>query len=307
MVCPHCNKAISSHTAICPFCCAAQHPGRKPAHNKKRPSLAGPLLCSLVILGLLIATVSIDFSSHRHPTLTESVPTETTGSASTQPSTALSTTVTTTTTATTTTPSSMPSAQINAPLLHQFPDYPSGCELVSATMALSYAGESITADTVLSHLPRSSRFYWKDNTRYGPSPYEYFLGDPRSENSYGCMAPVIKETLIRCLGTADRVTDATGQDLSTLCNTYIATGTPVIVWASIAMIPLEEEQQWTLPDGSLYTWPSNEHCLLLVGYTASQYIFNDPYTGTRVGYPRAVCEQRYAQMGKQALVVHKAP
>ena len=238
-------------------------------------------------------------------------PAESTG-ATTAPITSTSTS--TTTTATTTKPTTTvtyakPTAVrgkvlINAPILNQFPEYPTGCESVAAVMALKYAGEiTSVANFIDNYLECSQRMYWKDGQYYAPSPYEYFLGDPRSENSYGCMSTVIKKALIRYFGSADRVIDTTCISLPNLCKTYIDNGIPVILWASIGMIPITDGQTWLLPDGTQYTWPNNEHCLLLVGYDTSKYYFNDPYRGTVVGYTRSIVEQRYKQLGMQSLVI----
>lgn len=193
---------------------------------------------------------------------------------------------------------------INVPLLHQFPEYPTGCEAVATVMALRHAGENTSVANFIDNcLECSQRMYWEDGNYYAPSPYEYFLGDPRSQNSYGCMAPVIKKAIIRYFGSDERVTDTTGIPLSSLCKNYIDEGVPVIVWASIGMLPITDGQSWLLPDGTKYTWPNNEHCLLLVGYDANKYYFNDPYRGTVVGYTRSIVEQRYERLGKQSLVI----
>ncbi len=193
---------------------------------------------------------------------------------------------------------------LSVPLLCQYPSYPTGCEVTAAVMALRYADENVTIESFIqNHLPCSRDFYHYDGKFYGPSPYQYFLGDPRSKQSYGCMAPVIEQAMMQFLGSPKRVVNVTGTDLETLCHRYIDAGTPVIFWASIGMSPILQGRQWTLPDGTLYTWPSGEHCLLLVGYDNDHYYCNDPTTGKRTAYDRQITEQRYATMGKQALVV----
>lgn len=218
-------------------------------------------------------------------------------------------TATTTTRTTTTVTYAKPTAIngkvfIDAPILHQFPEYPTSCESVAAVMALHHAGESTSvANFIDNHLSCSQDFYWWEGKFYGPSPYEYFLGDPRSENSYGCMMPVIKKALISYFGSDKRVIDTTGQSFDALCKTYIDEGIPVIVWASIGMVKITDGPSWTLTDGTKYTWPSNEHCLLLVGYDANKYYFNDSYTGKTVGYAKSVTEKRYEQLGKQSLAI----
>ena len=47
-----------------------------------------------------------------------------------------------------------------------------------------------------------------------------------------------------------------------------------------------------------------QHCLLLVGWDEEFYYFNDPNQDVGVtGYEKAVAEQRYLEMGSQALAV----
>ncbi len=216
--------------------------------------------------------------------------------------------VLTTTTGVPTTATILPSATgkvlIPVEVIHQFPEYPTGCESMAAVMALRHAGRDMTVATFVdNYLPCSMDFYWYGGKFYGPSPYEYFLGNPRTNSSYGCMAPVIKQALTKALSGEKAVIDATGQSLPALCTAYVDCGYPVIVWVSINMVAIKDGRQWILPNGDTYAWPSNEHCMLLVGYDAQNYYFNDPYTGQVVGHSRALAESRYAQMGNQALVI----
>ncbi len=193
---------------------------------------------------------------------------------------------------------------IDIPVIRQFPNFPTGCESVTAVMALRYAGVEITVDDFVDdYLPCSRHFYWYNGKYHGPNPEVYFLGNPRSDNSYGCMAPVIEKTLGKVLGSSAAVRNVSGTALEVLCKTYIDYGYPVMVWASINMLEIRDGRQWVLPDGSLYTWPANEHCMLLVGYDAINYYFNDPYKGEVLCYDRALSEARYERMGKQALVL----
>ena len=90
------------------------------------------------------------------------------------------------------------------PLIHQFPAFPTGCESVSAVMLTQRAGASVTVDSFVdNYLEKSAAFYSKDGKSYGPDPYQYFLGSPRSTASYGCMAPVIE---MPCSNTTVRLT-----------------------------------------------------------------------------------------------------
>ena len=76
-----------------------------------------------------------------------------------------------------------------------------------------------------------------------------------------------------------------------------------MVWVTINMVETFTRAQWRLEDGTLYEWPANEHCMVLVGYDEDVYYFNDPYTGTRVAYKRILSEERYNALGQQALVI----
>ena len=192
----------------------------------------------------------------------------------------------------------------NVPVISQYPDYPTGCESVSAIMALHYAGEMISLDDFIDqYLPKSMDFYVEDGKNYGPSPYEYFIGSPYSEASYGCMATVMEGALENCLSENNTVVNTTGKDLDALCEEYIDNNIPVMVWATINMLETSPVNSWYLSNGQRFTWPGNEHCLVLVGYDEEQYYFNDPYAGRMVSYTRQLCNDRHAELGSQSLVI----
>ena len=190
------------------------------------------------------------------------------------------------------------------PAIAQMPTYPTGCESLSAVMALQYAGENITVDRFIDEfLPKSTDFYYADGKCYGPDPFQVFIGDPRSSASYGCMAPVIEKAINAYFGGEGRVENTTGKSLVELCSTYIDRQIPVIVWASIDMVATHPGNVWYLPDGTKYVWTANEHCLLLVGYDELYYYFNDPYNGACVKYKKHLCEKPFIELGCQSLVI----
>lgn len=193
---------------------------------------------------------------------------------------------------------------VSVPPLSQYPDYPTGCESVTAVMALHHAGVLISVeDFITNHLPCDDRFYEEDGLLYGPDPYAVFIGDPRTPHSFGCMAPVIEQALRSCVGEEERVVNTTGETLSTLCRNYVDNGVPVLLWATMEMRPVSSGRMWFLPDARQFTWPSGEHCLLLVGYNESEYLFNDPRHGAVVAYDKNAVEVAYASLGKQSLVI----
>ena len=190
------------------------------------------------------------------------------------------------------------------PLIHQFPEFPTGCETVSAVMALKYFGENITVTRFADqYLPKSQDYYSVDGKKYGPDPYVYFIGDPTSPASFGCMAPVIETALKSYFDDDSRVINSTGKNMSELCAEYIDNDIPVLVWATIGMRETNPVNSWYLSSGKRFTWPGNEHCLLLVGYDESNYYFNDPYSGKCVSFEKGVCEDRHAELGTQSIVI----
>lgn len=194
----------------------------------------------------------------------------------------------------------------NVPVLSQFPDFPTGCESVSAVTVLQFYGEKIKAAQFIdNYLPKSAEFYYDGFKRRGPSPYEYFIGNPRTAASYGCMAPVIERALCDYFGDSERVKNTTGTGLDELCREYIDNGIPVITWATINMLETKPTNSWYLSDGTRFTWPGNEHCLVLIGYDEENYYFNDPYAGKTVKYEKKTVEDRHAEQGMQSVVVLK--
>lgn len=188
--------------------------------------------------------------------------------------------------------------------ISQYPLFPTGCESVAAVMALHHAGVLISVEDFIDfHLPCDDHFYSRSFKRYGPDPYSVFVGDPRTTASYGCMAPVIQAALISCLSKDKQVINTTGTSLHDLCHAHIDEGTPVIVWATMDMRAVGKGNKWYFEDGTLFTWPAGEHCLLLVGYSETEYYFNDPRYGKTVAYEKELSESRYASMGMQSLVV----
>ena len=70
----------------------------------------------------------------------------------------------------------------------------------------------------------------------------------------------------------------------------------------------ETGPSWKLLDtGEIFTWISNEHCMLMVGYDEEGYYFNDPYDGNGViRYPKDVVKDRYQAQHMQAVAVRNS-
>ena len=105
--------------------------------------------------------------------------------------------------------------------------------------------------------------------------------------------------------TVWQVEDLTGVPMDQLCTQYLDHGWPVVFWACIDMKEPVNGPDWYLEDGkTLFSWVSNEHCMLLVGYDETNYYFNDPWNhhGT-IGYPKALTEARHKAQYEMAVTV----
>ncbi len=201
---------------------------------------------------------------------------------------------------------------ITAPYISQKEKYPTGCESVSTVMLLNYLGYKVNVDEFISKCLEIKDFEERDGITYGPDPRKYFCGDPYSEDGMGCYAPVIVKALNKAFDTfpreradltagaaagfdeaaaAFKAVDESGRPLDELIAEYIDNDMPVIFWACINMKEPITGPEWLLADyegndinftDEKFTWISNEHCMLLVGYDEKGCWFNDPYDGNGV-------------------------
>lgn len=197
---------------------------------------------------------------------------------------------------------------LNVPYYSQ-EEYPTGCELVSASMLLGYYGFETNAGALVNEgYIQTSVIREIDGIKYGGDPNSVFIGSPYDENSYGCYSGAIKSCLESFLQeSAYEVADVSGKELTELCDEYIDKGIPVLVWASINMCETykKESNSWIIETtGEVFQWISGEHCMVLVGCDEEFFWFNDPYNGNGlVSYKKELAEKRYSELGRQALVV----
>lgn len=192
---------------------------------------------------------------------------------------------------------------IKVPAISQYPELPTGCESVAATMVLQYYGENITAgEFVISWLEYSEKFYTVNGKFYGPNPNEVFAGNPFTNNSYGCFAMPIVNAINRNSSNcyAQKITN---KSLKELCTEYIDNDKPLLVWATMSMEESYEGKSWYLENDTKFTWTAREHCLVLVGYNDEYYFLNDPMTGSTVYYQKAIVEKRFIELGSQAVYI----
>lgn len=192
--------------------------------------------------------------------------------------------------------------------IQQMPELPSGCEIVCATMLLQYYGFDCNKTDLLKFMPIVEA---PDSKGRWVTPWEAFVGNPRF-NYYGCYYPVIEKTINNYFKDNNirdfTVSGSFKTPLSDLLN-EIDEGNPVIIWVSINMVNINTNRDsWIVQDGSTCNWTSNEHCVVLMGYdrVKDTLILSDPLdTRGTVEYSRQTVEKVYAQMYRQAVIIHK--
>ena len=72
---------------------------------------------------------------------------------------------------------------------------------------------------------------------------------------------------------------------------------------ALRCVPLSQALPGKLQDtGETFTWISNEHCMLLVGYDEENYYFNDPYDSHGlISYPKTLAEDRHKAQYEMAV------
>lgn len=196
---------------------------------------------------------------------------------------------------------------IQVPYIDQSIKYPTGCESVSTVMLLQYLGYEITVDEFIAEYLELKEFEERKGQLYGADPNLYFCGSPYDKDSFGCYAPVICKALKKAIGKEYEVVNETDTSMEKLIKNYIDQGMPVIFWACINMREPVIGPQWKLFETEeTFTWISNEHCMLLVGYDEEGYYFNDPHENRGlIRYEKELLESRHKAQYSMAVGVKK--
>ena len=201
---------------------------------------------------------------------------------------------------------------IPAPWIDQREKWPTGCESVSAVLALGCLGIEVSPDFFIDNcLPRAEAPRFENGVWRGPDPRLLYPGDPRTENGWGCFAPAVRRALEVCadlLGLGLSVRELYGCSLRTLFREQIDRGVPVIMFATMGMARPRISRRWLIDgSGETCTWKTPMHCLLLTGYDGDSAVFSDPLAAGDAHYSLADTEIAYRGMGTQAVVVERAP
>ncbi|KIL41207.1 hypothetical protein SD70_09110 [Gordoniibacillus kamchatkensis] len=198
-----------------------------------------------------------------------------------------------------------PSAKLDAPVIKQYPELPSGCEVTSLAMLLQYAGISKTKLELADEMKKDEtpiRFDGKGGIAYWGNPHTGFVGDVTGKSrGFG----IYHEALLPLLQTyIPGAVDLTGKPFE-LLQKQVEQGFPVIVWNTIDYAMPAKWVEWDSPAGRVKTTFA-EHAVLLVGYDEQNVYVNDPILGEKgTAIDKAQFLATWEAMGKQALSYHK--
>lgn len=181
----------------------------------------------------------------------------------------------------------------------QEPELPTGCEVVSLAQTLNYLGFGI------------DKVELADN--FMPIDYEgavtmkqAYVGDPKANNGFGCLPPVIVQTADKYFASVDSPcygADISGTEMTGIYQ-HLALGRPVIVWTTMNLAESRPNYKWTAGNGEEFWFADYQHCVTLCGYDLDQGIVYvaDPLKGNTT-YPIERFSYIYEIMGKQAVII----
>jgi uncharacterized protein YvpB len=188
----------------------------------------------------------------------------------------------------------------NVPVLGQNPELPTGCEATSLTMLLNWANVHVKKTDVAAAFPKVPVPVLADGGWFGGDPNRGFVGNPFTVDGYGVYHGPVAALLTHFL--PGRAEDLSGSSFDKVI-AALASGRPVIAWISDDMQEPKLYLTWSTPQGSKINWMVPEHVVVITGYTASTIEVHDPERNATLKYPRTLFQQRWEQMGKQAVTV----
>lgn len=184
--------------------------------------------------------------------------------------------------------------------INQHPQLPTGCEATALTMLIQWAGVDITKEQVADTYQKGSNPVYKNGRLEGANPEVEFVGSPYNKSSFGVYEKPTLQVLETFIPKAGY--NLTGKPFKEI-EKFIDNGKPVMIWGTIKMLKPYVSVSWYDKEGTKVDWMANEHAMLMVGYTDTHIIVNDPYTGKRESYPRDLFLQRWEQIGKRAISI----
>ncbi|WP_019678879.1 C39 family peptidase [Ruminococcus flavefaciens] len=181
----------------------------------------------------------------------------------------------------------------------QTPELPTGCEITALCQTLNFLGFDI------DKVKLADEFLPMDNTGVTTMKNAY-IGDPKSDEGFGCYSPVIVQTADDYFQSIDSpcyAVDLSGSPLEELYY-QLNNDRPVIVWTTIDLICTPPMLRWVTMDDEEMWFNDFQHCVTLCGYDLDENIVYvaDPLKGNRK-YDISAFSSSYELMGRQAVVI----
>ncbi|TVY06766.1 hypothetical protein FPZ49_27775 [Paenibacillus cremeus] len=190
---------------------------------------------------------------------------------------------------------------LDAPLVFQKPELPSGCELTSLTMLLNYYGVKKTKMQLLPEMKRDTtpiRYNKDGSIAYWGNPNLGFVGEiTGSSKGFGIYHTALMDLLQKYVPSA---VDLSRESFNKLEDQLLA-GFPSVVWTTIDYNVPDNWVIWDSPIGPIQT-TFMEHAVLLVGFDEQFVYVNDPLSGRskqKIEKERFIAT--WEAMGQQAL------
>jgi len=191
---------------------------------------------------------------------------------------------------------------LSVPLMAQRPELPSGCEVTSLAMALSYYGVHVSKTTLAKQMPYDSTKLARNangTIRTWGDPDVGFVGTPFG-NGHTINPGPLKSLLDRYRPGG---VNLTGRDFSSV-EQYILQGKPVLAWFTINY-QMPSARYWKTPAGKSIYAPTPLHCIVVTGVDANYVYFNDgEAVKQNVKMSKSTFIKIYNAMGKRALAVN---
>ena len=191
----------------------------------------------------------------------------------------------------------------------QLPELPNGCEVTALSMLLDSVGVPVSKSTLAEEQPTDAtqpQFGrpgggFSSIQRWG-NPNRAFVGRVTGKYGYGIYHGPLRGLLDS--KTAGRALDLSGHLFSDVL-AQLRTGVPVLLWTTTTMRPPTSWVWWGTTDGP-FRATREEHAVLLVGYSPSGLVIDDPLPGrVRVVSARPFIAA-WRALGRQALSVRPA-
>ncbi|HNZ98721.1 C39 family peptidase [Ruminococcus sp.] len=181
----------------------------------------------------------------------------------------------------------------------QKPELPTGCEVTALCEVLQYLCFDI------DKVALSDEFMPMDNNGITTMKTAY-IGDPKSDEGFGCFAPVIVQTAddyFESVNSPCYAVDITGSSMNEIYY-QVSQGRPVVIWSTINQIITTPNLRWVTNEGEEMWFNDFQHCVAIYGYDLEEKVVHiaDPLVGN-VKYEISKFEQTYEVMGKQAVVI----